>query len=176
MGYRVVIRKKALKNIAKMPVAIQRKMKMLVNDLMLNGPILPMWPNFSKLSRDEYHCHLSPKEAAPLVRSCDLLLAPSWEQEGFGLPVLESFASGVPVVASDIAAFRGFAAPAAALVPALDPVAFSSAARKILRDPTRWRNHRRAGLRVADRYSSSRAATSAESALRWVASGQWRHD
>jgi len=64
MGYRVVIRKKALKNIAKMLVAIQRKMKMLVNDLMLNGPILPIWPNFSKLSQDEYHCHLSRKWVA----------------------------------------------------------------------------------------------------------------
>jgi glycosyltransferase involved in cell wall biosynthesis len=128
------------------------------------------------LTADEYHCHLPPDEAAPLVQSCDLLLAPSWEQEGFGLPVLEAFASGVPVVASDIASFRGFAAPAAALVPARDPIAFSSAARKILQDRRRWRNHRKAGLGVAERYSSSRAVSSAEAALRWVASGQWRHD
>lgn len=133
-------------------------------------------PERTLLVPDEYHCHLSPEDAAPLVQSCDLLLAPSWEQEGFGLPVLEACASGVPVVASDIAAFRGFAAPAAALVSARDPVAFSLAARKILRDPARWRNHRRAGLRVADRYSSSHAVDSAEAALRWVASGQWRQD
>ena len=50
MRYRVVIKKKALKGIAKMPQEIQRRMKMLVNDLVLNGPVLPTWPNFSKLS------------------------------------------------------------------------------------------------------------------------------
>ena len=130
----------------------------------------------SQLTPDEYLCHLSPEDAAPLVRSCDLLVAPSWEQEGFGLPVLEAFASGVPVVASDIASFRGFAAEAAILVPARDPGAFALAARQILENPKRWRHHRAAGLAVADRYSSRRAADSAEAALSWVASGQWRRD
>ena len=133
-------------------------------------------PEESQLAPDEYHCHIPPEEVAPLVRGCDLLLAPSWEQEGFGLPVLEAFASGIPVVASDIASFRGFAATAAVLVPAQDPIAFSSAARKILENPKRWRRHRAAGLAVAARHTSRRAADSAETALSWVASGQWRRD
>ena len=64
MKYRVVIKKKALKGIAKMPQEIQRRMKMLVNDLVLNGPVLTTWPNFSKLSQDEYHCHLAHKWVA----------------------------------------------------------------------------------------------------------------
>ncbi len=128
----------------------------------------------SHLAPDEYHCHLEPERVASLVAGCDLLLAPSWEQEGFGLPVLEAFASGVPVVASDIASFRGFAATAAVLVPAHDSTAFSSAAMKILESPKRWRHLRAAGLAVAARYTSRRAADSAEAALRWVASGQWR--
>jgi len=130
----------------------------------------------SQLTPDEYHYHLPPEEVAPLVRSCDLLLAPSWEQEGFGLPVLEAFASGVPVVASDIASFREFAATAAVLVPARDPISFSSAAREILENPKRWRHHKAAGLAVAARYTLTRAADSAEAALCWVASGQWRRD
>jgi glycosyltransferase involved in cell wall biosynthesis len=130
----------------------------------------------SQLTPDEYHCHIPPEEVAPLVRSCDLLLAPSWEQEGFGLPVLEAFASGVPVVASEISSFRGFAATAAVLVPARDPIAFSLAAREILENPKRWRHHRATGLAVAARYTSRRAAESAEAALCWVASGQWRLD
>ena len=40
-----------------------------------------------------------------IYERCDLLLMPS-DREGFGLPVLEAFAAGKPVVASDIAAFR----------------------------------------------------------------------
>lgn len=123
---------------------------------------------------DEFHTHLTPEEAAGVVRSCDLLLAPSWEQEGFGLPVLEAMASGVPVVASDVASFRDFAGEAACLVPFDDPEAFAREARKILQSPKLWRGHRDQGLEVARRFSEDAAATSAEEALAWVASGAWR--
>jgi glycosyltransferase involved in cell wall biosynthesis len=128
----------------------------------------------SLLEPDEYHCHLEPEKAAELVRTCDLLLAPSWEQEGFGLPVLEAFASGVPVVASDISCFREFAAPAATLMPARESAAFAAAALEILDNPGVWRRHRNAGLAVARTFSPRLAVESAEEALRWVASGQWR--
>jgi alpha-1,3-rhamnosyl/mannosyltransferase len=129
----------------------------------------------SHLVPDEYHCHLEPAQAASLASDCDLLLAPSWEQEGFGLPVLEAFASGVPVVASDISCFRGFASGAATLVPPRDPAAFAAAATEILETPRVWRQHRKAGLAVANGFTSRPAVESAEEALHWVASGQWRH-
>jgi len=128
----------------------------------------------SRLVPDEYHCHLGPEQAAALVSGCDVLLAPSWEQEGFGLPVLEAFASGVPVVASDISCFREFAKKTATLVPAPESTAFAEAALEILDNPGLWRRHRKAGLAVARKYSPRRAADSAEEALRWVASGNWR--
>lgn len=64
MTYQIIIKKKALKSAAKMPLPVQRKLKMLVNDLALTGPVLPAWPNFSKLSQDEYHCHLAHKWVA----------------------------------------------------------------------------------------------------------------
>lgn len=123
---------------------------------------------------DEYHHHIKPEAVASLVQGCDLLLAPSWEQEGFGLPVLEAFAAGVPVVASDIEAFQEFAVDAAMLAPAQDSEAFASAAREVLSDPALWRHMRRAGLRVADRYAEKRATRSAEASLEWVASGEWK--
>ncbi len=130
----------------------------------------------SRLVADEYHHHLAPEDAASLVAGCDLLLAPSWEQEGFGLPVLEAFASGVPVVASDISCFQSFASEGAKLVPVHDPGGFANTGLAILDDPALWQRLRLAGLQVAARYSPRRTAESAEAALRWVASGAWKRD
>ncbi len=126
------------------------------------------------LEPDEFHEHLPPHRVPEVVAGCDLLLAASWEQEGFGLPALEAMASGVPVVASDIACFRDFASPAARLVPFDQPPAFAAAAAEILTDSAQWRLMRRAGRAVARRYRESRSARVAEQVLDWVASGAWR--
>jgi glycosyltransferase involved in cell wall biosynthesis len=123
---------------------------------------------------DEYHQRVVPRTVARILRSADVLLAPSWEQEGFGLPVLEAMASGLPVVASDISAFRGFAGTAAVLVPPDQPEAFAEAATAILTDPPRWRAMRRRGLEAARGFSEERVAEVAEEALYWVAEGRWR--
>ncbi len=128
------------------------------------------------LEPDEFHCHISPSEVARIMAGCDLLLAPSWEQEGFGLPVLEAMACGVPVVASRISAFEGFASAAAELVAAHDSRAFADAARRVLVDDERWRRMRRAGLEVADRFGARRVVTEVEAALRWAADEEWRHE
>jgi glycosyltransferase involved in cell wall biosynthesis len=125
---------------------------------------------------DEFHCHRKPEQVARVLRSCDLHLAPSWEQEGFGLPVLESMACGVPVVASSISSFRWFAGGAARLVPFDDAAAFAAAAEDLLGEKGAWRRMRVAGLRAATWFSEKAAADDAEEALRWVASGAWRDD
>ena len=56
--------KQVKKNLEKMPLSIQKKFFYLVNDLETGGPIRPEWPNYSKLSEGEYHCHLSLKWVA----------------------------------------------------------------------------------------------------------------
>jgi len=64
MKYSVVIKKKVLKNIRKLPENIQKRLTFLVDDLKDNGPIAHNWPNYSKLSGTEYHCHLTHKWVA----------------------------------------------------------------------------------------------------------------
>jgi len=125
---------------------------------------------------DEFHYHLTPLEAADLIRGCDLTLAPSWEQEGFGLPVLESMASAVPVVASDISSFRGFVGDAAPLVAPRRPDLLAKAATEVLFNSTLWRGLRAAGLAVAREFREDRATSAAEKTMLWVADGRWRSD
>lgn len=141
---------------------------------------LSQWPLSDEeralLEPDEFHTHVPPSRAAEIVASCDLLLAASWEQEGFGLPVLEAMACGVPVVASNISCFRDYAVDAALLVPWDDPEAFADGAEQLLKSPAEWRRARRRGLAVARGYRERRAARSVEAAARWVASGRWRQE
>lgn len=133
---------------------------------------LSQWP-LSEAEReiaepDEYHHHLHPPEVARLMAGCDLLLAPSWEQEGFGLLVLEAMACGLPVVASDVPSYRGFAAEAARLVPPRKPDAFAAAAAEILGSRRLWRRLRKTGLATAARFTEERSAQAAEDALYWA--------
>ena len=60
---------------------------------------------------------LDPDVLRAIYERCDLLLLTS-DREGYGLPVLEAFAAGKPVVASDIPALRESSGGLATLVPA----------------------------------------------------------
>ena len=62
--YEIVIRKKVLRSLRRMPEQIQKKIANLVEDLRDKGPIQSDWPNFSKLSENRYHCHLAYKWVA----------------------------------------------------------------------------------------------------------------
>jgi glycosyltransferase involved in cell wall biosynthesis len=141
---------------------------------------ISQWPQSDAerqlLVAEEFHCHLAPATVAEVMRGCDLMLAPSWEQEGFGLPALEAMASGVPVVASDVSCYRDFAADGARLAPPRDPEGFAGAAREILRSDRTWRQLRKAGLEVAARFAEPLVAVEAEGALEWIASGAWRRE
>lgn len=133
---------------------------------------LSQWPlgdaERSELSPDEFHCNLRPPEVADLVAGCDLVLAPSWASEGFGLAVLEAMACGVPVVASEIPSHRSFAADGAAFAPVGDAGAFARAAEEVLTDGRRWRQMRQAGLEIAKRFSEERVASDLDAAARWA--------
>lgn len=138
---------------------------------------LSQWPLSDEerdlVEPDEFHCHVTPKRAARITAGCDLLLAPSWEQEGFGLPVLETMGSGVPVVASNIAAFSGYAGEAARLVQWNDPEAFADAAEEVLGERRVWKSMRDSGLECAGGFIENRVLKQLEEAIRWAAAGDW---
>jgi mRNA-degrading endonuclease RelE of RelBE toxin-antitoxin system len=64
MAYEILVSKKVLKTIEKMPAPVQKKLVNLIDDLRDRGPLRSEWPNYSKLGADSYHCHLAHKWVA----------------------------------------------------------------------------------------------------------------
>lgn len=62
--YTVTITKKAEKGIASAPEHIQDAFQALTEDLIASGLVQSGWPNYSKLGKDKYHCHLAHKWVA----------------------------------------------------------------------------------------------------------------
>jgi len=90
---------------------------------------------------------------ASLYRSCLAVVLPSL-YEGFGLPVLEAFAAGAPVVTSDIPTAREIAGDAALYVPRpLDPASWADALRTVASDDALRARLREAGAGVAAEYT-----------------------
>jgi mRNA-degrading endonuclease RelE of RelBE toxin-antitoxin system len=58
MKYEVSIKRKVSKRLRKLPIWVQKRMAILVEDLREKGPEQPKWQNYSKLSETEYHCHV----------------------------------------------------------------------------------------------------------------------
>jgi len=59
MQYVVTMKRRIERRAAKMPKAEQWKLRYLIADLSEYGPVQKSWPNYSPLSKNEYHCHLS---------------------------------------------------------------------------------------------------------------------
>ena len=57
--YEVNVKKKVVKDLAKLPLPVVQKFRALLVYLEQQGPVLPFLPNYSKLSENTYHCHLS---------------------------------------------------------------------------------------------------------------------
>lgn len=94
---------------------------------------------------------------AALYRRARLFVFPS-RYEGFGLPVLEAMAAGVPVVASDLPVLRELAGDAVLYAPPLNPEAWVRRAEELLDDADRTRHLAAAGRARAERFTWERAA------------------
>jgi glycosyltransferase involved in cell wall biosynthesis len=99
---------------------------------------------------------LEERTLAAVYRRAALLLQPS-EREGFGLPVVEAEASGLPVLASDLPVLREVGGRAAAYRVVGDVRAWAEAAVSLLKEraeePARWESRRADGVSHAARFS-----------------------
>ncbi|HBT97764.1 MAG TPA: hypothetical protein DEB25_09130 [Desulfobulbaceae bacterium] len=57
--YKVTIKPRVLRRAQKMPERERDLLADLVEELREHGPVLLHWKNYSALSVEEYHCHLS---------------------------------------------------------------------------------------------------------------------
>jgi glycosyltransferase involved in cell wall biosynthesis len=92
-----------------------------------------------------------------LYRGASVFLCCS-SYEGFGLPVLEAMASGVPVVSYANSSLVEVVGSAGVLVPDGDVGAMVEAVRSLLDDRDRWMDRRAAGLRHVAQFTWKRCA------------------
>ncbi len=95
------------------------------------------------------HSHLPPYHAAS-----EVFVAPSSGRESFGIVLVEAMASGVPVVASNIAGYREVVRDGVdgLLVPPNDPDSLAQAVRKVLSDGALAQRLQAAGQARAERF------------------------
>jgi mRNA-degrading endonuclease RelE of RelBE toxin-antitoxin system len=57
--YQIVVKKKVIKSLQKLPLSVQQRFQALALDLREHGPCQYNWPNYSPLHKNHYHCHLN---------------------------------------------------------------------------------------------------------------------
>ena len=101
--------------------------------------------------------HVEAADLVVLYQAAVALVQPSL-YEGFGLPIVESMASGCPVVASDIPTLREVVGTAAILVPPNDIAGFGHALLSLARSPDQRSDLASAGIDRAKLFSWDRCA------------------
>jgi glycosyltransferase involved in cell wall biosynthesis len=118
-----------------------------------------------------------PDEDLPaLYSAADLFVFPSL-YEGFGLPVLEAMACGVPVICSNTSSLPEVAGDAALLVDPADVRALAGAMERALTDEALRVTLRARGIEKAGRFSWEGAARKTVEVYQWVArlSEEFKH-
>jgi glycosyltransferase involved in cell wall biosynthesis len=145
-------KRKNLVNLAMAYLGLSRRRKRLP-PLLLVGPGAE-WTQGgsvfgSKISATGY---METREIRALMAASSLLVLPSLE-EGFGLPVAEAMAAGLPVVCSRGSALEEVAGGAATLVDPLDAGSIASGIERVLEDPARADSQRKRGLEWSRRFN-----------------------
>lgn len=105
------------------------------------------------------YTHISQKDLLNLYNGCDVLLFPSY-YEGFGLPVLEAMACGLPVIASNRTSVPEITGDCAVLVDPQNVGLMCQKLEQVLSDPTLTQQLRQKGLGRAKTFSWDSTARS----------------
>lgn len=108
-------------------------------------------------SRVEVRGYVPDKERTRLYQVASMLVLPSFE-EGFGIPVVEAMATGVPVIVSNRGSLPEIAGDAALVVDPDDPAALASAMQRVLADSALRRRMIDAGYQRVRTFDPAAAA------------------
>ena len=93
------------------------------------GPAMPGTIAFDRVSSSQL---------VEIYRSCDVMIFPSLD-EGFGIPMVEAFASALPVAASDIPVFREIGGDAVEFFDPNKPGEADEAVKRIMEDKEKYK-------------------------------------
>ncbi len=110
------------------------------------------------LAKDVIMLDWLPFEDIPLIYSASSMLVFPSLHEGFGLPIIEAMACGVPVVCSDLEPMREVAGGAALLVDPLDEKSIAGGIKRVLSDGDLRRGLIQRGLKRAREFSWEKTA------------------
>lgn len=115
--------------------------------------------------------YVDDKTNSALMRNADIFFFPSLI-EGFGFPIIEAMASGVPVVCSNSTSLLEIAGNATVLVDPNKPFSMAAALSKIINSANLKELMVRSGLRQAKKFNWEKAASETLDYIRLVATRQ----
>jgi glycosyltransferase involved in cell wall biosynthesis len=150
-------KRKNLVNLAMAYLGLSRKRRR-VPPLLMVGPG-PEWTQGGSVFGSQITAtgYLETREIRALMAASALLVLPSLE-EGFGLPVAEAMAAGLPVVCSRGSALEEVAGGAATLVDPLDAGSIAAGIERVLENPSQAESQRQRGLEWSQKFDWDAAA------------------
>jgi glycosyltransferase involved in cell wall biosynthesis len=163
-------KRKNLVNLAMAYLGLSRRRRRLP-PLVMVGPG-PEWTQGGSVFGSQITAtgYMETREIRALMAASALLVLPSLE-EGFGLPVAEAMAAGLPVVCSRGSALEEVAGGAATLVDPLDAGSIAAGIERLLEDPSQADAQRQRGLEWSRQFDWDSAARKTLDCYRRVLAG-----